>query len=109
MDTKIPEKSAELSFESFDGGGPEYTVAIDDPGVLSVTRSVRYAKADHAFMTGAGYTVTFTFAGLAPGATGLVVSARSPIAENFDASYRATVDEDRKVTLEPVRQEDVRR
>jgi len=92
-------KTASLSFESFDGGGPTYEAEIADLSVVSCERSVRYARADHEQMTGAGYTVTLTFRGLKPGETTVTVRARSPIAENFDALYAVTVDETLSVTL----------
>ena len=101
------QRSATLVFESFDGGGPEYRVEIDDPALLSCCSEAHYPKPDHDRMTGAGYTVTYTFTGLAPGTTLLTVRARSPIAENFDAIYRADVDDDLNVTLTEVETVDV--
>ena len=92
-------KTAELRLESFDGGGPEYRVKIADPAIVSCTSSVHYEKPDHDQMTGAGYTVIYEFRGLAPGSTSFVLSARSPIAENYDADYAVTVDADLNVEL----------
>ena len=97
--TEDAPKTASLSFESFDGGGPEYTAKIDDPSLVSCERSVRYAKPDHEQMTGAGYTVTYLFRGLKTGETTVTVEARSPIAENFDAVYAVSVDGALNVTL----------
>lgn len=99
-------EAAELSFASFDGGGPEYSVEIGDTDLISCERGVFYAKPDHDSMPGAGYTVTFTFRGLRPGETEVTVKARSPIAENYDAVYRASVDKELNVTLELLRQRD---
>ena len=93
-------KAAELHFESFDGGGPSFEVLIADAGIVRCSRSVHYSKPDHEEMTGAGYTVTLRFTGLAPGETELTVQARSPIAENSDMRYLARVDSALNVELE---------
>lgn len=50
-------------------------------------------------MTGASYNVIFSFAGLKEGTTVLTVSARSPIAENYDETYSVAVDSE-LVTLQ---------
>lgn len=92
-------KPAILSFDSFDGGGPSFSVVIDDPDILSWESSRHYSDPDHEETDGAGYTVDFVFTGLRPGETRLTVSARSPIADNFDAVYLATVDDALNVTL----------
>ena len=91
--------TAQLTFHSFSGGGPTYTVKIEDERVLSVERTVRYNKKDHMDLDGAGYDVYFTFTGKQPGTTALTVEQRSPIAGNFDRLYEATVDEALRVTL----------
>lgn len=93
-------KTAELSFHSFDGGGPEYTVRIDDPTVVSCSSERRYNKADHKALDGAGYDVVFTLTGLRQGKTTLTVSARSPIADSFDNIYTVTVADDLSVSVE---------
>ena len=90
---------ATLTYSSFDGGGPEYEVAIEDPSVVACTSSRKYDKPDHDEMTGASYNVIFSFPGLKEGTTALTVSARSPIAENFDETYTVSVDHELKVTL----------
>lgn len=92
-------KEAELSFESFDGGGPEYRVVLDDPALLSYRSDVYYYKEDHDRMTGAGYHVAYAFTGLKAGATTLTIESRSPIAGNCDYVYDAVVDEALNVTL----------
>ena len=93
-------QDAVLSFDSFDGGGPEYTLRIDDPAIVSYTSERRYRDADHDEIDGAGYTVVFTLRGLRPGETTVSVSARSPIADNFDEVYRVRVDDALRVTVE---------
>lgn len=93
-------QTASLRFDSFDGGGPEFSVEIADPELVSCVCSRSYVSADHEDVDGAGYTVTFTFTGLRPGQTTATVQARSPIAENFDAVYAVTVDDRLNVALE---------
>lgn len=92
-------KEARLSFDSFDGGGPEFSWKIEDPDILEGRSEREYKDDDHEEMDGAGYTVTLIFRGLKPGSTKVTVSARSPIADNFDNEYLAKVDEDLKVEL----------
>ncbi len=92
-------RKAELSYQSFDGGGPEYSVRIEDETVVSCSRKTFYAKPDHDRMTGAGYTVVFTITGLRPGKTTLTVSGRSPIMPPEDETYDVTVNEELDVTL----------
>ena len=96
-------QTAALYLDSFDGGGPEYSVETADPELVAVNASRHYHKPDHDQMTGAGYTVLYEFRGLKPGRTSMVVSARSPIAENYDEDYSVTVDEALNVTLKALR------
>ena len=58
-----------------------------------------YGSQNHAEIDGAAYDWVITFTGLAPGETKVTVSARSPIADNFDSYYTASVDEELNVTL----------
>ena len=94
---------AVLSFRSFDGGGHEYTVEIEDPSILSYTFQWDYGPNHDELEDGSPYDAIFTFAGLKPGATTVYVYGRSPILENDDAIYTATVDEHLNVTLEAQR------
>ena len=112
-DVDPPEGAAVLSFHSFDGGGPEYGAVIEDPSVVSCSIAHEYSDPDHEMLDGAAFTVLLTFTGLKPGETTVTVSARSPIADNFDSVYSAVVDEDLRVTLtelstRPVQEEAVR-
>ncbi len=91
-----------VSFDSFDGGGPEFSIRIDDPDIVSCVRTKKYDRDDHDEMTGAGFTVTFTFTGLKAGETTATISARSPIADNFDAVYAVRVDNALNISLEEV-------
>ena len=96
----VPEMIDTLAFDSFDGGGPSFTVVIEDPAIVSCDRVREYHNPDHDNMTGSGYTEVFTFTGLRPGQTTVTVQARSPIADNFDAVYLVTVYDDLGVSLD---------
>ena len=100
--TESDEKGATLSFSSFDGGGPQFSVKIDDPDVLAAEQTRKYGNPRHAEMDGSPFDVVFRFTGLKPGETTLTISARSPIADNFDARYNAKVDASLSVSLEEI-------
>jgi len=92
-------RTAVLSFFSFDGGGLEYTVEIEDPSILSYTAVRDYGRDRDELATGSPYRIIFTFAGLKPGTTTVSVYGRSPIIENDDTVYTAVVDEHLNVQL----------
>ena len=94
---------AVLRYSSFDGGGHEYSVGIDDPSVLACEASYDYGGDALEVVDGAAYTLTFTFTGLKPGSTTVWVYGRSPVMENDDALYTAEVDDSLNVTLTAVR------
>ena len=100
-------RGAVLEFKSFDGGGPEYSLVLQDPSLVKWDVSRQYAKANHEQLTGAGYTVIFRFTGLQPGETVLTVQERSPIAGNLDRHYRLRVDEQLQVSVEALSVEDL--
>ncbi len=93
-------EAAALSFHSFDGGGPRYSVVIADESIVACSKSVKYQKRDHALLDGAGYDVTFTFTGLRAGETTVTVERRSPIGGDADLLYAVRVDERLHVTIE---------
>jgi len=103
----IPETDAVLTFDSFDGGGPEYSVTVDDPSIVAVSQTQEYANPNHGEMEGSGYTVYIRFTGLTPGTTTAKVACRSPIADNFDAVYEITVDENLAVTVTETEHTDI--
>ena len=105
--SKKEDAGTKLSFRSFDGGGPQYSVRVDDPTLVSAAQTKRYAKKDHKVLEGAGYEVIFTFTGLKAGTTVLTVEERSPIAGNYDHIYEVTVDENLQVTLRELTVEDL--
>ena len=94
---------AVLTFSSFDGGGHEYSVEIDDPALLTCTLTRDYGSNHDPLEDGSPYTATLAFQGLRPGSTTVIVLGRSPILENDDHLYTATVDDALNVTLTPVR------
>ena len=105
-DESKKEGVATLSFESFDGGGPEFNVVLEDEGLVSYESKKEYADADHEDLDGAGYTVTFSFTGKAKGETGMTIEERSPIGDNFDHKYKVSVAEDLSVTIEDIEERD---
>lgn len=103
--TPVPAKpeAAELTFSSFSGGGPEFQVTLEDPGIAAYT-SMRVDDPDSQGMPGAGYRLIYSFTGLKPGSTTLTVSARSPIASLPDSTYTLFVDDHLNVRILPSRE-----
>ncbi len=97
----VPEtdKTASLTFDSFDGGGPSYKVVIDDPSIVTYDQTKHYHNENHDEMAGSGYTVKIEFFGLKEGKTTVKIECRSPIADNFDAIYDVEVDGDLSVKI----------
>ena len=100
-------KTATLTFDSFDGGGPEFNVVIADEEIVSYTGKAKYYDADHEEFCGAGYDEIITFTGLKPGETTAVIEERSPIADNLDHEYRITVDDELNVQIEQLSVKDI--
>ena len=100
-------KTASLSFESFDGRGPEFNFVIADESVVSCSSEVKYNKAYHEEMNGAGYDEVITFTGIKPGETTVLIEERSPIADNLDHKYRVTVDDELNVKIELLAVKDI--
>lgn len=92
-------ETAELVFSSYEGGGPEYQVAIEDPEVASFACRTEYDDPDGAEILDAGYRIIYTFTGLKPGTTRLTVTQSSPLVERYDAAYTLAVDEGLNVSL----------
>ena len=98
-----------LQFHSFDGGGPSYSLRFADEELVSVAQTIRYNKANHKQMTGAGYDVVFTFKGIKAGETTMTVEQRSPMGDDVDYLYRVTVDASLAVTVESLGEERLER
>ena len=100
-------EKAKLSFESFDGGGPDINVLIADEGIVSYETEVKYHSSDHGEMTGSGFDKIITFTGIKPGETTVIVEERSPIADNLDHKCRVTVDDELNVKIELLTVKDI--
>lgn len=100
-------EKARISFESFDGGGPDFNVLVSDEGIVSYETEVKYYSSDHGEMTGSGFDKIITFIGMKPGETTVVVEERSPIADNLDHKYRVTVDDELNVEIEQLSVKDI--
>ena len=99
---QTPDGAAELSFDSFDGGGPEFNVIVDDESIVSYVKKTRYKDADHESMDGAGKDIVMIFTGKKPGQTNVKIEERSPIGDNLDHHYKVTVDDDLDVSIEEI-------
>ena len=97
------DRNANLVFSSFDGGGFEYCITVDDPEIVAYTARRDYGSDRHEYETGSPYRVFYTFSGLKPGSTKVTILAVSPIIENYEMVYQANVDEHLKVTLTATR------
>lgn len=98
-DKKAESECAVLRYNSFDGGGPEYTAKVDDETVVSFSCVRRYADKDHGKICGAGYDVVFTFRGLKEGETEVKISSFSPIVPPEEESYHVSVDSELNVKM----------
>ena len=93
-------REAKLTFSSFLGGGPEASVTIEDPAIVSCRSVLTYDVAEgEPIPPGAGVEQTLIFTGIAPGTTEVTVAFGSAIVETRETTYRVTVDEALNVTL----------
>ena len=83
------------------GGGPDFSPVFDDERLVECRRRSRYLNPDHEKMCGSGYKVTFTFKGLKPGRTRLVIEERSPIVPPQDHINIIEVGDDLSIALTP--------
>lgn len=106
----IPEEKKEtvLTFNSFDGGGPSYSVKIEDKSIADYKQTRQYHNPNHENMCGSGYDVNISFVGLTPGETTATIECRSPIADNFDAVYEIVVFDDLTVSVEEKERKNLR-
>lgn len=87
-----------LTYRSYDGG-PTYTVTVGDQQVVACAETVEYDKPNHAELNGAGYDVTFTLTGKAPGTTTVTVSCDFK-GEPTLTVYDVTVNEALQIRME---------
>ena len=97
---------AVLTFSSFEGGGAEYRIEIEDPSVVSCEYARQYDSDEEPLPPGSGYTETYAFRGLKPGTTTVTVYSSSPIMAGSRAVYLMTVDEALDVTVQILAAED---
>ena len=102
---KTDGEPATLEFDSFDGGGPEYSAEIEDGSIAEISREKKYDKPDHDELDGAGYKVIYTITGKKPGKTRLTVSCTMRGDKEGDRVYEVTVAKNNKVTVEPVEEQ----
>lgn len=92
LPTAGPSCTAQLTFPSFDGGGPEFTFITDEPEIIRWEAQRVYKDPNHGEKEGSPYDVVLTLYALKEGNATLTVQARSPIGENYDAAYYVSVD-----------------
>ena len=90
---------AELRFDSFDGGGFEYTITIEDTGVASYDAYADYGDQNHEEIDGASYDYVVTVFAVAPGSTTMEVVGSSPIMEEERYYYQIDVGDDLQITV----------
>ena len=96
--------TADLTFDSFDGGGPFYRVLVDDFSIVTYTADVRYRDENHAELDGAAFDYIYTFVGLRPGTARITVTSDMQ-GEKEQYLYTATVDENLNVTIQELTEE----
>jgi rhodanese-related sulfurtransferase len=101
-ESEMSDKTVTFRFESFDGGGPYFNVIIDDESIVSYSEVREYYSEDHDMMTGSGFDEVFTFTGIKPGETDMLIEERSPIADNLDRKFKVIINDDLSVSIEEV-------
>ncbi len=94
-------EKVELQFSSYSGGGPEYSIELKNPGLVSVLKERVYHKSNHDNLNGAGYTDVYTLSGLTPGSTILTVTETFK-SEVTLTEYLVTVNDKLDVTIEVI-------
>ncbi|MBR4799355.1 MAG: hypothetical protein IK047_03740, partial [Clostridia bacterium] len=86
-------KECGCSFDSFDGGGPEYSAVSDGSGVFTWSAVKDYKSKKHEPIDGAAYGFDFTFWPLRPGEGTCVITGSSPIVPGTKRTVTITVNE----------------
>lgn len=94
-----PQTDGELVFDTFAGGGPQYSVEIEDESVVNCEIKSVFTDPNHGEIDGESYEIHIIFTGLKPGETSATVKERSPIGDNQDIYYDVVVDDELNVTL----------
>ncbi len=69
----------EISYDSFDGGGPEFTPVLSAPEKVWIEQTSEYDEPHDEMATGSGFTVTMIFHGRIPGRTELTFQGYGPL------------------------------
>ena len=97
-----PKNKEVLRFSSFDGGGYEYTVTIEDPSIVTYSAYKDYGSQDPGEIDGASFEYTVELIPLSSGTTKLTVKGESPIMDPEVYCYQLTVGDDLKLSVEMV-------
>ena len=97
-------ETLEMTFRSFDGGGPSFRPVIRDPEMVAWDTRSEYGERD-PLATGSPYTVVMTFRGRIPGTTEMYIEVYGPMAEpggeQQPETYTLEIDEDYNIRLLP--------
>lgn len=88
----------QLSFHSFDGGGPDYNFETEVKGIFTWYSNRHYQKADHEMLCGAGYDVIYELYPLKMGKATGMITGFSPICPVFPRRVLVEVDENLNMT-----------
>ncbi len=88
----------ELSFSSFDGGGPSYSAETEIKGIITWYSKKVYHSPDHAELCGAGFDVFYTFYPLRPGKATVLITGDSPLGPVPAERLFAEVEDDFRMT-----------
>lgn len=101
----------QMSFSTFEGGGPEYRLVFSAPEKVWVSGSRAYDEPSDIPPPGAGVTETLTVHGRIPGRTEMTVevSGLTPLNDAPQSVYVLEVDDDYNVTLASGERGDVSR
>ncbi len=98
----------ELTFESFYGGGPEFSAVLSAPEIVRVEEYTDNGEASEPVPPGSSCTVHMVFHGRIPGQTELRIEEYGPLTPVEDVPqtvYVLNVDDDYNVTLLETREE----
>lgn len=92
-------QTCQMSFSSFDGGGPEYRLVFSAPEKVWVSARREYDEPAELRPPGSGYTEVVTVHGRVPGRTEMTieVSGLTPLSDEPETVYVLEVDDDYNV------------
>ncbi len=89
-----------LTYPSFDGGGPSYTMTIHQPGIFTWFCRKVYHSPDHDQVCGAGFDYVYKLYPVRCGTASAVIRGASPICPEEKVSLKVCVDENLTLTCE---------